>query len=210
MDEADSKPSTKICNTCSEPKKLSEFHRNKARRDGHTGQCKVCACRRATRWYNDNPDQAKRSRAAWYKNNRDHAKELMRQRRERIPEVCRAESRSWRGKNKEKKRLDDLAWQRANPDRMKLYRIASEARRRVAMKNGVTAAEIHAILVRQRFKCAICNRSVRKKRHVDHIKALSRGGVHHRRNLQILCPRCNVNKHAKDEVVFMRSLGFLI
>ena len=39
----------KTCIKCNEPKDLSEFHKRKALKDGHTGECKTCT---ATRWKN--------------------------------------------------------------------------------------------------------------------------------------------------------------
>lgn len=46
--------------------------------------------------------------------------------------------------------------------------------------------------------------------HVDHIKALRRGGTNDRRNLQMLCQPCNNRKHAKDPIDYAQSLGLLL
>lgn len=62
----------------------------------------------------------------------------------------------------------------------------------------------------QGWKCAGCGKSVRKKYHVDHIMPLSRGGLHDRRNLQILCPPCNLDKRAKHPVDWALSMGRLV
>jgi hypothetical protein len=35
---------TKICSKCKETKNVTEFHKNKARKDGLEAYCKICAC----------------------------------------------------------------------------------------------------------------------------------------------------------------------
>jgi hypothetical protein len=67
----------KACNRCGETKDLSEFHRAAGARDGHRGECKVCArllrrenyeknreiyIERARLWVRENPDRARATR----------------------------------------------------------------------------------------------------------------------------------------------------
>jgi len=49
----------KRCGHCGKTKPLSEFHRNKNSRDGHTNQCKECAIAKTRAWYKDNKERAK-------------------------------------------------------------------------------------------------------------------------------------------------------
>lgn len=73
-----------------------------------------------------------------------------------------------------------------------------------------TARDVEWIFKAQRGKCAACRRSLKRGYHVDHIVALKNGGSNWPRNLQLLCPPCNVRKHAKDPIEFMQSLGKLL
>ena len=87
-------------------------------------------------------------------------------------------------------------WEAANPWR----RRASSARYR-AIKLGAigshTTADIKALLLEQNNQCKAiwCGSSLENGYHVDHIVALSRGGSNGVENLQVLCPRCNLQKH---------------
>lgn len=73
-----------------------------------------------------------------------------------------------------------------------------------------TAEEVRAIHAAQRYKCAICRVSTKNHMHVDHIRPLALGGSNFAENLQILCPACNMRKAAKDPVVAMQEVGFLL
>lgn len=74
--------------------------------------------------------------------------------------------------------------------------------RRARLKaNGwerIGAEEIRYLGERQGWVCACgCGVSVRWSYHVDHKKALSRGGSHVLSNLQLLTPGCNLRKGAR-------------
>lgn len=62
----------------------------------------------------------------------------------------------------------------------------------------------------QRWKCGICQCSVKGSYHLDHIMPLKLGGLHTPRNLQLLCPTCNVRKSAKHPIQYMQERGFLL
>lgn len=71
-------------------------------------------------------------------------------------------------------------------------------------------AVVRSIGAAQRWKCAICRKSVKLRYHVDHIKPAARGGGNEAANLQLLCPRCNHQKGARDPIDYMQSLGRLL
>jgi 5-methylcytosine-specific restriction endonuclease McrA len=61
----------------------------------------------------------------------------------------------------------------------------------------VSAEDIRRIGERQGWRCPRCGVSIRHGYHVDHIRALSRGGRHELSNLQLLCPRDNLLKGSR-------------
>jgi hypothetical protein len=186
---------------------------------------------RAQRWRCENPDRAKESsrrynaanpekrKAAtdrWRAANPDAlkatAKKANAKRRLLRPPGIDASRRKWLEKpeNKAKARAAIAAWQAANPDAI---RTATRNRRaRLTNAQGEhTAADLAEILTAQGNRCAYCRADLRRrKKHVDHIKPLARGGSNGRSNLQYLCAPCNQAKSARDPIDYAQSVGFLL
>ena len=57
----------KVCNTCKTSQSLSEFHKNKNRKDGHSNYCKSCAKTRNKAYYESTPERNEQRRASWKK-----------------------------------------------------------------------------------------------------------------------------------------------
>lgn len=154
--------------------------------------------------------------------------------REKILEYAR---RRWREDENTRKR--DAEYRRINADvinerqrrwywenrdyhraRMKEYRdknrqyFLDASRKRRALKMSAdgrhTRRDVERILAMQRGRCANCLKCVKRKYHIDHIQPLSKGGSDWPSNLQILCPRCNISKSAKDPIKWAQMNGRLL
>lgn len=82
--------------------------------------------------------------------------------------------------------------------------------RRNRMAGRLPRGTVKRIGEAQRWKCAVCKVRIQHRFHVDHIEPLAKGGSHEPRNIQLLCPGCNVRKSAKDPLQFMRERGYLL
>lgn len=98
-------------------------------------------------------------------------------------------------------------WALRNPEKLREY-----AHKRSGTRLGrLPAGTIAAIGSRQKWKCAVCRMGLKKAGyHKDHIVPLAAGGAHEPMNIQLLCPRCNLQKGAKHPGEFMKSRGFLL
>ena len=83
---------------------------------------------------------------------------------------------------------------------------------RIGSASSPLSPDLSSKLMRlQRGKCACCKAALAKTGyHLDHVKPLSRGGLHADSNIQLLCPQCNFSKHCRDPIDFMQSRGYLI
>lgn len=141
-------------------------------------------------------------------------------------DVARAQSREYAALHAEENAAKQRQYRVDQPDRVKatqkrgriknLPKILVRNRARRALKKAAvgshTASDIADIRRMQKDTCAIpgCRVKLNGKGHVDHRVPLSKGGTNDRRNIQILCPKHNMQKSAKDEIDFMQSLGLLL
>lgn len=159
-----------------------------------SGACRPCNAQRTAKYRAANPEKVKAGIDAWRLENKTKAN---------------ASSTAWAVANPEKLRASSAAWKKAN---RKAVRVTVQNRR--AMIRGAggshTVRDIAELMSLQKSKCACCKCDIKKKHHVDHIEALVNGGSNDRLNLQLLCPTCNQQKHAKHPIDFMQEKGFLL
>ncbi len=100
-----------------------------------------------------------------------------------------------------------------NPDSCRALKRTVESARRARKRNAPgahTRADLEDIRRLQRNKCAECRQKLSDSFHADHILPLTKGGSNDRRNIQLLCHRCNSSKGAKHPVEWARWQGRLI
>ena len=98
--------SKKTCSSCNEELHVSEFIKNKQRKDGLHSQCKSCV-----------NEKRKKYREVNYEKIRSKQKEYEKQNYEKIL----SRTREWREKNREKIRLKSKAYYLNNSERLKEY-----------------------------------------------------------------------------------------
>ena len=204
------------CARCKEWKLRCDFHFDSYKSDGMSSSCRVCGAARVQasrgrppsvrvrtpRTPGLTPEQKKLEETRI-------ATECTRRYRAKNPELHASKKKAAREKTKEKDKVVQRKWIEKNRARVNLYnRMAAGRRRSNGMRNPVET--VYKLAKAQKNRCAICNVSIKKKYHIDHIMPLALGGENLPRNLQLLCPPCNLSKRDKHPVDFMRSKGFLI
>lgn len=203
---------TKLCAKCG-PKPISEFSKDKSRADGLCRICKVCNRATTAKWYGDNIDRGKATRALYYQLNRETALTRFQRYRQANLLKLRAASRTWAIANLQRKRLTDLNWRRQNVEKVRLFKRVSEHTRRAikrASSGQYSARDVVVLYRKQKGHCACCRAALGKRYHIDHIMPLYLGGDNGKFNIQLLCPTCNMRKSAKHPVSFMQENGYLI
>lgn len=149
---------------------------------------------RAASWQKANPEKRKLIRDKWIANNL---------------EKMRAIRAAWKDANKDRVRAYEAERMRKNPEK----RAAQEATRRArkAMSGGrFTAEQIRVLEGLQKGCCAICRDNMRGVFNRDHIMPIALGGSSDISNIQLLCPKCNSSKGAKDPIEHAQRIGRLL
>lgn len=170
------------------------------------------AKRRQARYRAKHPGKASARAQAWKESNRERARANARRSAKKKydahPEAMRRRAAAWRSANKEKVKAMNAAWYAANPSAMRVKNATRRARKLKAGGN-YTERDVRELFALQKGRCPVCHDEL-VEYHVDHVVPLALGGGNGRYNIQLLCPDCNIHKHAKHPVQFMQERGFLL
>lgn len=224
----------KKCSTCGVEKSTDSFNRDKSKRDGLCSVCRDCAKSRSLTWYSANkdsaikravdwnrahPDRIEASRQKWAAENVDRVKAATtrwaaenRDRRRQQAAVRRAADRArdtgmktkWAASNPTKVKEARDQWRSRNPERA---RVDSHVRRSRSQGGRFTLSRVKELFIEQRGLCVYCASDLLAF-HIDHRMPLALGGPNDDTNIQLLCPPCNLKKHAKHPEVFEKEIGY--
>lgn len=121
-------------------------------------------------------------------------------------EEKKAYDREYVQANKAKKAEQNARWKRENKDRIKVQRANRKAR---LQGKKITYNDVVDIYLAQGGKCRYCQIALGDRYHLDHRMPLALGGQNERSNLQVLCPSCNLRKHATHPDVYEKQIGFI-
>jgi len=191
-------------------KKWREAHREKSRANTKKWQEKNKEYRAeyGRKWREEHQEEHKAAKKKWREKNKDRHEQYQiawetanRKRRS-------AGRKEWREQNRERDRKNLIEWAKKYPDRV---RIKAQNRRAKKKSNGGSLSRdiVSKLLQLQKEKCAICRVPLNGEYHLDHILPLILKGRNEDKNMQLLCPPCNLSKSSKHPIEFMQSRGFL-
>lgn len=158
----------------------------------HTGKCRDSN----KRWAAKNRDKMAAYKARYYEQNKA---------------ALMTRNAAWRENNPERFGRFRIEWKRRNPE----YVRADRQNRRAMVRKAEgrhSAEDIRALYKRQRGRCAnpACRCALKNTYHADHILPLALGGTNWISNIQLLCPTCNLKKHAKHPIDWAQENGMLL
>ena len=148
----------KRCVTCKETLPLSDFNKNKSRKDGLHSQCKSCLKQYRNRpdarekkqvWHSENAERVRESRKNYYEANKDRLLEQNKQYRLDNLDAEKARSVAYYAENREEILARQKAKRLADPEKTR------DTRLRTLYKMGVE--DYNEMLEKQGHKCCICN-----------------------------------------------------
>jgi hypothetical protein len=177
---------TKRCSDCKKVLSEDDFYWQKDNRQESGGylksECKRCCRNRNYLFRLTNPEYSKQ----YHKDNKEYEKQYKKDNAERI----NLQRRQYRKDNIENIKQQNKKYKQNNRDK-----INALVMKRKAMKFNQTPQLTEIEQNRISFIYRVC--STMANYHVDHIQPLSKGGLHHPNNLQILHKNLNLEKSDK-------------
>jgi 5-methylcytosine-specific restriction endonuclease McrA len=187
---------TKVCKKCQKEKPVDEFYQRARYKNGITSWCKQCHKDKDHVWQQENKQRVKELNHLSYERNKEHKNKKAVEWSKANPVKRKKSVETWRANNWERFKSKARAWWSSNPLKPLEYHANRRAR---ALGNGgtFTDKDWNEILEKYGHKCLKCGSTDRIQ--PDHVIPLARGGRNDKSNIQPLCKRCNVRKHAKIE-----------
>lgn len=191
----------KRCPTCKQEKPEDQFGIDRHRKSGIAPRCKKCNTEKAAAWAEKNKEKRRLISEKYRLANIEKCKESVKRSQQKNQERIL----KWVEENREKTNEYKKKWRDKNKD----YGRSQKAKRRGA-GGSYADADIKRLKELQHGKCACCKKELNHDFHRDHITPIAKGGNNLISNIQLLCPKCNRSKGAKDPIKFMQSIGFLL
>ena len=109
----------KTCSRCKIEKSVSEFHKDKNKKDGLNNICKMCAIEKGKKYRQANPEKVRDGVNRWRQANPEKVRDGVNRWQQANPEKVRESSKRWRQANPEKVIESIKRWQQANPEKMR-------------------------------------------------------------------------------------------
>jgi 5-methylcytosine-specific restriction endonuclease McrA len=185
---------TQLCHTCQNQVAVEYFAPSYRGRAGQT--CNPCAAAKRRERYKTDPAFREKNNdrlKAWAAKNSDRFRAAQRAHYEQNKVTMDRRSAEWRDANPDKRRAAVARWHKENP-----VRSYAHTRTRTLRKKGQTPddADFNAIAALYELAARL-TRETGVKHEVDHVKPLSRGGLHHQDNLRVITRAENLRKGAR-------------
>lgn len=208
----------KVCSKCNVNTPISGFNRRSSAPDGLQVWCRTCQAEISAKRRAADPEKVRAYNAKYRQENRAACDAATQRWRDRNKERVAAQKQAWAAANPDKvqasrernhehtkhhraARLSE--WKRNNREAVREY----QRRRRAAGYGGpIDLIDPEDLWAKSNGCCGICGETVDRalawpdplSASVDHITALSRGGIHAAENCQIAHLRCNMRKGNRD------------
>lgn len=183
----------RTCTKCGDklPATPEFFHKMKAGKFGLHTDCKTCCNKYSQEYRENNKERVAAVKKTWYENNKEKRAATMKKWQENNREKCAAAVKKYRKNNKEKVAAAKKKWYKDNPDKVNAYAAKYRA---IKLNHSpvLTETERHQIdLIYKK------SQELGPNWNVDHIQPLSKDGLNHPNNLQIVTKKYNLQKGSK-------------
>lgn len=181
---------TKKCTKCGKTKKLSEFCKMRASKDGLQRSCKSCA----KAYYAASKERRAAYDAAYHAANKERRA---------------AYYAAYYAENKERMAASMAAWKKANPEKVRAY-IQRRRAKKANAQGTFTADDWKQRLAYHSYRCVYCGVEKHETPEgwlsCDHMIPLAKGGTNWPSNLVPACRSCNSSKGPKTYFEFIEYM----
>ena len=199
----------KICGKCSGTKQITDFYKDKGKKDGHRSECKECTRRKNRQYYEENGNAVRENVRLYRLNNLEcvqgRKREYNQRYREENRELIRQRGREYRLANLDSIRKRIREYGKSNPERNRAKKSRRRQRLTVHMDETDRLLSVEWRKAIANDPCAYCNQHSTEM-HDDHVVPLARGGTDHWWNLVRACAPCNWAKADKTTEDFLEYL----
>lgn len=187
----------KECSKCNEIKSVSEFSKDKYKKDGIASSCKVCKKTYDTKYVAENKDKKYAVNKLYNEAHREEKRQYDAARRAELRDVINAKKRAYYH-SEEGKRIN-RQWHLDNWGKVVTSKKNTKHKRRESIgTSSLSGASLYEWTTLQVKVCKYCDVECENSFHIDHVIPLSKGGLHELSNLVIACPSCNCSKGNKN------------
>lgn len=204
----------KTCTKCNKEKELSDFPKDKSRKDGVYIYCKLCCAEIQREKYHSNIDynrKIKRNQAIknkesnrirnkkWYEENKEQKKIYTKNYRLNNLKKSENYQKEWVNINKDKVKQNQKRYAQSEKGKKVLNQRNHNRKSKLKGAEGKhSLKEWEDLKVKHDFTCIACKRKEPEiKLTRDHKIPISKGGSNYIENIQPLCQSCNSRKKDK-------------
>jgi len=192
----------KTCKKCGAEKPHAEFSKHKKAKDGLQSRCKVCTRECHKKWREKNREYDIERQKKWREENKEHRREYAKKWNEENPEYNKKRyeenkdyyhkyNKRYREENKEQESKRIKKWREDNPHLCREYTQRRRAWKKAALPHLSENENLALKILSEEASM------LGEGWHLDHIVPISKGGLHHPDNLQIVRASYNLSKKDK-------------
>jgi hypothetical protein len=194
----------KTCPRCGQNKPISEWGRNKTKKDGLASECKKCHAAQVAEWRKENPEEQKRRSREQFAKSRERENARRKKRYYDNWELEREKARARYQITAETQRQSSRDWRKNNPEKLAIQNRSTRARRKNVYSEPYTKEQV---LEKWGTDCHLCGEPIdllapRANReegwerglHLDHVVPLINGGDDTLQNVKPAHGLCNLKK----------------
>lgn len=178
------------CKTCLIEKSSDFFYVSPQYKTGFKPSCKDCLKQLYPSKYVKKPPEYFEQRRKEREAKKQEFKEKVILEREKLKELQRPAKEA---AIKERRKLEKREYRRKKRSEPYARRV-EKINVRCAGLGKLSKGIVIELLTRQDYKCVYCKVDITIDRHVDHIVPLALGGSNTDDNVQLTCPKCNIEK----------------